>query len=158
MRTVRVYVDTSVFGGTQDAEFARYSKRFFDGVIAGGFVVLVSEQTLAEMELAPAEVRRVLEGLPAQGVERVSVDEEVEALADAYIQAGVLGVGSRGDAIHVAAAAVAGADLILSWNFRHVVRYDRIRMFNGVNAIRGYDSLDIRSPMEVAYDSEEEDV
>jgi len=58
----------------------------------------------------------------------------------------------------VAAATVAGADLIVSWNFRHIVRLDRIRMFNGVNALKGYRALDIRSPMEVCYGPEDQDV
>ena len=55
-----------------------------------------------------------------------------------------------------AAASVAGADLMLSWNFKHIVRYDRIRKFNGVNALKGYSALDIRSPLEVQNGENEE--
>ena len=65
---------------------------------------------------------------------------------------------ARPDAVHVAAATVAQADLILSWNFEHIVRYDRIRKFNGVNAIQGYRVLDIRSPLEIDYDGEDQDI
>ena len=52
----------------------------------------------------------------------------------------------------MAAATVARADLILSWNFKHLVRYDKVRKFNGVNALNGYPAIDIRSPLEVAHD------
>lgn len=55
-------------------------------------------------------------------------------------------------------ATVARADLILSWNFKHIVRYDRIQKFNGVNLTRGYRAVDIRSPLEVDYDDEDEDI
>lgn len=158
MPKIRVYVDTSVFGGVEDEEFAEFSRRFFDRVRRGDFTVLVSPQTIAELEKAPPAILRVLETLPPEDVETVPVDAEVESLAEAYVAAGALGVASRGDAIHVAAATVAKADLILSWNFRHIVRYDRIQKFNGVNALKGYHALDIRSPLEVAYGDEDENL
>ena len=53
------------------------------------------------------------------------------------------------DAGHVAAATVAGADLIVSWNFRHIVHYDKIRAYNAVNLLHGYREIEIRSPLEV---------
>ena len=69
-------------------------------------------------------------------------------------------MGSRriADATHVAAATVARADLILSWNFKHLVNYNRIRKFNGVNALKGFAQIEIRSPLEVSYGDEGEDV
>ncbi len=158
MRSPRVYVDTSVFGGVNDPEFARPSKRFFERVTVGDFIVLVSLQTVAELRAAPEAVRRVLAVLDPARVETVDVDAEVESLADAYMAAGVVGPKWRGDALHVAAATVAGADLVLSWNFRHIVRFDRVRMFNGINGIRGYRPLDIRSPLEVEHDDADETV
>ncbi len=65
-----------------------------------------------------------------------------------------MGSGSRGDAIHVAAATVAGADLVLSWNFKHIVNYDRIHKYNAVNLLNGYRQIDIRSPMELTHGEE----
>jgi hypothetical protein len=56
----------------------------------------------------------------------------------------------------VAAATVAGADVILSWNFKHIVNFSRIRRFNSVNVALGYRTMTILSPMEVAYEDEEE--
>jgi hypothetical protein len=88
-------------------------------------------------------------------MELVPIDEEVLELRDAYISAGILSPNSAEDAAHVAAAAVAGVDLIVSWNFRHIVHFDKIRMYNAVNSLRGYKPLEIRSPSEVV-DYEEE--
>ena len=158
MAKVRVYVDTSVFGGVHDEEFSAESIRFFELVRRREFIVLLSPLTVRELEGAPEPVRRVLEDLPDDCTENVDVDEEVEALADAYLEAGVLSDDSRDDAVHVAAATVAGANLLLSWNFKDIVRYDRIRMFNGVNALKGYRRVDIRSPLEVPYGEGQEEV
>lgn len=87
----------------------------------------------------------------------VPVDERVLALRDAYVSAGIVGAKWADDAAHVAAASVAEADLIVSWNFRHIVHFDKIRQYNAVNALEGYRALEIRSPLEVI-DYEDEDV
>ena len=149
MRKIRVYADTSVFGGTQDNEFADISRRFFERVRKGAFRVLVSEETIRELSDAPPSVMEVWNSLSSEMLERVEIDDEVKHLAQAYLEAGVLGPASSSDAIHVAAATVAGADLILSWNFRHIVNFNRIQGFNGVNVSNGYRAMTILSPMEV---------
>lgn len=158
MHRIRVYVDTSVFGGTQDEEFAEASNRFFERVKNGEFVVLVSETTYRELTNAPEEVRRVLAALPNECVEELFVEDDAESLAEAYVSAGVLARGAEDDARHVATATVAKADLILSWNFRHIVNYDLIRKFNAVNLLNGYKPLDVHSPLEVEYGGENKNV
>ena len=152
MHKIRVYVDTSVFGGVQDVEFAQITKRFFEQISRRRFVVLVSRLTTDELENAPEGVSRVMSGLSPEHIEPASLNDEVRDLAEAYIKAGVLGEASMDDAIHVAAATVAGADLILSWNFRHIVNYNRICGFNSVNTRNGYRSMVILSPREVIDD------
>ena len=158
MHRIRVYVDNSVFGGTEDEEFVEASRRFFEGVRGGRYLVLVSRVVLDEIERAPEKVRQVLADLPPDSVKEIPIDDEVNELAQAYIEAGVLGGRRIADATQVAAATVARADLILSWNFKHLVNYDRIRKFNGVNALNGYPQIEIRSPLEVSYVDEDQDV
>jgi predicted nucleic acid-binding protein len=148
MHKIRVYVDTSVFGGIQDEEFAAATGEFFRQVRQGAFVVLVSPMTTAELEKAPDGVRSVLRDLAENQVERIALTLEVEELAEDYVRAGVLGSASADDATHVAAATVAGADLIVSWNFRHIVNYSRIRGFNAVNVRNGYRIITILTPRE----------
>jgi predicted nucleic acid-binding protein len=151
----RAYIDTSVFGGLYDEEFAEVTEQFLQQVRDGTFAVLVSALTTAELDEAPENVRRVLHELPPAQIEPVPLSEEVRALADEYVRAGVLGRASLDDATHVAAATVAGADLIVSWNFRHIVNYNRIRGFNAVNVRKGYQTITILSPREVANVDEE---
>jgi predicted nucleic acid-binding protein len=157
---VRAYADTSVFGGVQDEEFREASRQFFRRVKRGDYMILLSTLTLREIAGAPSNVRRVLAELPRSQIAEIppEAEDEAERLADAYIAAGVLEGTSRADATHVAIATVARADLILSWNFRHIVNYQRIGEFNRVNALNGYPRIEIHSPLEVAYADEDEGI
>ena len=87
--------------------------------------------------------------LPQENVEIVTVNPQVTALRDAYLQAGFISPGSADDAEHVAAATVASVDLLVSWNFRHIVRHEKIQGFEGVNMLNGYRTPRIYSPREV---------
>jgi hypothetical protein len=116
-----------VFGGCFDAEFEHVSRRFFLEAQAGRFVVVISDVTTRELQEAPEEVRQVLVQLPEGQVEEFMIDDEVTALRDAYLAAGVVGVASEADAEHIAAATVAEVDIVVSWNFKHIVHFDKIR-------------------------------
>ena len=94
------------------------------------------------------EVPAVLTRLAPDTVERLFINEESERLLTAYLRAKVVGGQHSNDAHHVAIATVARADVILSWNFKHIVHWDRIRMFNAVNLREGYPIAEIRSPKE----------
>jgi len=155
---IRVYVDTSVFGGTQDEEFRSASNCFFEQVRQGKYAVLISEITVDEISQAPANVQRLFTNLPRGSVLKVTaeIEDEARELANAYLAAGILGKTSRGDAMHVAVATVARADLILSWNFKHLVNYERINEFNGVNSLNGYPQIAIHSPLEMTHGDENE--
>ena len=152
MRKIRVYVDTSVFGGVQDEEFSEASQRFFERVHKGEFVVLLSTVTLRELEKSPDAIKAVWQSLPAELVEILPINDDVQELSEAYLNADILTASSLNDALHVAAATTAGADLILSWNFKHIVNFSRIRGFNSVNISLGYRTMTILSPLEVSYD------
>ena len=60
------------------------------------------------------------------------------------------------DALHIAAATLAGVDVLVSWNFKHVVNLHRIQAYNEVNRDMGYEALDIRTPREI-YDDEQDE-
>jgi len=152
MPQFRVYVDTSVIGGCLDEEFADPSRQLLDWAREGKIVLLVSDVVIDELGEAPEAVRAIFAGLPIESVERIAVDDRVRSLRDAYLSGGIIGPASAYDATHVAAASVATADAICSWNFRHIVRLDRIKAYNEVNARNGYGTLTIMSPREVNLD------
>jgi len=151
----RIYIDTSVIGGCFDEEFADDSKRLMEAVKRGDFIVLISEIVLAELGDAPEDVKNLLISLPENMIEKVTVSEEIIGLRDKYIEADILSPKWLDDAAHVASATVAQADAIVSWNFKHIVRLDKMKSYNRVNLASGYDILTIVSPKEVIIDDEE---
>ena len=149
MKVLRVYADTSVFGGCFDPEFDRASLAFFEEVRSGRFVLLVSDVTLRELAAAPDHVQKLVPGLPNDAIEIISDSAEVRQLRDAYLAANVVGPASHRDAEHIAAATLGDADVVVSWNFKHIVHFDRIRGYEAVNLLQGYKPLRIHSPNEV---------
>src|SRR5712691_11089702 len=116
MKRLRVYADTSVFGGCFDEEFAKESKVLFEEIRNGKFILVISDTTLRELNAAPENVQEVLTGLPPEMVEVINLSDDIQSLRDAYLKAAVVGPSSEADAEHIAAASVAGVDLVVSWN------------------------------------------
>jgi predicted nucleic acid-binding protein len=148
-RQLRIYADTSVIGGCFDAEFEQASRKLFERIQEGRFILVLSGTTLEELNQAPARVQQVVKALPQWAVERVFLTREMEMLRDACISAGVVEESSLYDAEHIACATVADVDVIVSWNFKHIVNFDRIRGYHAVNLFRGYHQVPIHTPAEV---------
>jgi len=149
MKRLRIYIDTSVVGGCFDSDFETESRALFDMIKAGRLIAVVSSLLADELRLAPSKVQAILVELPSKGVESITVDLEAISLRDAYLAAGVVGDAQSNDALHVALATVARADMIVSWNFKHIVHFDKIRGFTAVNLREGYLPIEIRSPREI---------
>ena len=81
--------------------------------------------------------------------EILTVDEEVDRVADKYIQEGVIPKVYRDDALHIALASVNGLDILVSWNFKHLVKHKTRIEVAGVNTLLGYKAIDICTPWEV---------
>ena len=88
---------------------------------------------------------------------RILHSEDSLELADEYQKRGVLSPNFYDDGLHIGLATVAQADLLVSWNFKHIVHFDKIRLFNAVNIEFGYKPLQIFSPREVTTYGREED-
>ncbi len=152
----RIYIDTSVVGGYFDEEFSRDTIPFFDRVKNGEITIVVSDILEAELLRAPDFVKGLLTSIPGQCVEKVRLSPEATGLADRYIEAKVVGKTSRADCQHIAIATLANVDVLVSWNFKHIVNLDRIRGYNGINYQNGYKMIEIRTPKEIAkYGTEE---
>jgi len=155
LKRLRVYIDTSVIGGCLDPEFAPESRALLEMARTGKVTLVVSDVLGDELEEAPPAVQKVFDSLSDDCLEYVETGPEEEALRRRYVESGVVRERSAGDALHVAAATVARADMIVSWNFKHIVNYAKIRGFNAVNMREGYFPIEIRSPREVvSYDEE----
>lgn len=149
MRKSRVYVDTSVIGGCCDPEFQEWSNGLLEDFEAGRYGLLLSSLTDAEIEDAPEEVKDVYRRFRGLAQEVLDLSDEAIGLADEYLRHGIVPASFLDDARHIAIATVAAADILVSWNFKHIVHYEKIQRFNAVNLEMGYKPISIHSPREV---------
>jgi predicted nucleic acid-binding protein len=144
----RIYIDTSVIGGYYDAEYESATRQLFSRIANGEYDVYFSEINEAELQNAPQQVKDVKKLIPPNCYHYIEMIDEVKALALLYISENALGKASRNDAYHIALASVNRIDCLISWNFKHIVNYDKIKKFNAINMNFGYPLIDIRSPLE----------
>ena len=149
MKTLRIYIDTSVLGGCFDSEFELWSNRLLEALHRREYIAVLSSVTAAEVEQAPEQVKQVHAELIAAGAELLMVSSEAMDLLGNYGAKNILGPKFQNDMLHIALATITDADVLVSWNFRHIVRLDKIRLFNAVNMECGYKPLTICSPREV---------
>ena len=151
----RIYIDNSVFGGYHDREFQTETRRFFQRIANGDFRVFISAVTRLELLPAPQRIKAVVSLVPPDDLVELTFSREARDLANKYIAQKILGPASLNDAYHIAIATANRLDVVVSWNFKHIVNYDKIRLFNAVNLMSGFPSIDIRSPLEMIKHDEE---
>jgi predicted nucleic acid-binding protein len=152
---LRLYLDTSVFGGVFDEEFQVESRRLFDAIKKKKASVMISDVVLEELESAPEKIRALVSDLPKDHLIFLDTTLEAIKLRDEYLARKILTPKSTDDATHVALATINRADAIVSWNFKHIVRLDKMKQYNQVNFSLGYGILEIVSPKEVLFDEKE---
>jgi len=148
MKKLRIYIDTSVLGGYFDDEFNVDTKLLFEEILRGEYRLVISDLTERELVNAPDRVRTLLRDLKID-FEVIAVTQESIDLAMDYIKEKVVGQTSLDDCIHIATATIHKLDLLISWNFKHIVNVIRIRGYNSINLRNGYPTLEIRSPKDL---------
>lgn len=148
MKKIKVYFDTSVIGGFYDKEFETETQIIFNEVIDNKYALSISDLTIRELIKAPEHVRNLLKDKHIIH-NTLLVNDEVLELAKEYIRENVVGETSFEDCIHIALATVNEIDILVSWNFKHIVNIHRIRGYNAINIRNGYSHLEIRSPKDI---------
>jgi predicted nucleic acid-binding protein len=149
MKKQRIYFDTSVFGGYFDKEFEEFTKPLYDRINNGEFKVLLSAVLQRELEPAPEKIIKLITELKSEYTEFLEENDEAVDLATEYITEKVVGPTSYADCLHISLATINRADLLVSWNFKHIVNIERIRGYNSINIKNGYKQLEIRSPRDL---------
>ena len=145
----RFYFDTSVFGGVFDSEFEEETLILFEKVKLGQIKCVYSNLTEVELSTAPERVRTFFEEINPINKERVLVTPDALHLAETYVNEKVVGETSMDDCIHIATATINKVDILVSWNFKHIVNVYRIRGYNAINLKLGFQNLNIHSPKEI---------
>ncbi len=149
MRSLRLYFDTSVFGGVYDVEFQEETEMLFKMVKKGEVTCVYSDLCEFELEKAPEMIKEHFLSLDKKQTEFVEITEEINQLAEEYVKKRVVGQTSIDDCRHIACATINKVDYLVSWNFKHIVNIFRIRGYNAINIKNGHIKLDIRSPKEI---------
>jgi hypothetical protein len=154
MHKQRIYIDTSVIGGCFDEVFAEWSNKLFDEFIAGIRIAVISDLTFDELTKAPDYIRDRINDIPIQNKEIILRNSDSNFLAMKYVEFKVISEKSFDDATHIALSTINNVDVLVSWNFKHIVNLNRILKYNSINMMFGYKTLEIRNPMEVLNDEE----
>ncbi len=144
-----IYIDTSVFGGKFDDEFEFWTDLFFKKVINSKLMLIFSDVAEDELIKAPRKVKEFVESIPESNILRVELTEEAVILAERYLAEKVVGTSSRADCYHIALATILKVDILVSWNFKHIVNIQKINGYNAVNLMTGYKTIEIRTPREI---------
>jgi predicted nucleic acid-binding protein len=159
-RKLRLYLDTTIpsylfVKGWQDgSEAARLvwerhetTRRLWERCVAGEYRVSLSDIFFEELKRCPQpKLGKIQEQLDMVAFDRLHDSLEARGLAAEYIRRGVLEEKDFNDCLHIAYAVVNGCDMILSWNFRHIVNDLTRGKVRVVNSISRYNEIGIVSP------------
>jgi hypothetical protein len=147
---VRLYLDTSVVS-------ARVDNRLPERMQATGeFWGRLADYEVAVSELTVREINATVDPALRQEMQRfirefevLSIGPDSRGLSQEYVRRGVFSPATLDDALHVALAVVSRRDVLVSWNFRHLVNRRRRALINEVNIQLGFPTIEIVAPPEL---------
>lgn len=150
MRKLRIYLDTSVISHLEQEdvpEKMEQTRNLWKILQTGKYEVIISDLVLAEINECKEPKRSILKEYLAQiNYERVDITEEAEEIADEIINEGILNSKSFDDCLHIASAILNDCNIIVSWNFKHMVNVDTINGIRKITFAKRYNNIDIYAP------------
>jgi len=152
MRKQRIYLETTLFNYYFDTDRDAHADTvtLFKEIAAGKFEAFTSDAVIDELTKAPADKSTAMLALMDEySITILPVTDEARRLTGIYLSGGIIPQKYETDGIHIAVATVNKLDVIVSMNFRHIVKWKTIQMTRTVNINNGYRPIEIFSPMEV---------
>lgn len=152
MRIQKVYLETTIFNYYFDVEREAHpdTVRLFEEIAAGKYLAFTSTYVLDELSKAPEEKRnKMLSLIERSNVTVLDISDEAALLASIYVSEGIIPQRFFTDGVHIAMATVHDMDMILSLNFKHIVKKKTIELSEVVNVRQGYRRVQIYTPREV---------
>lgn len=150
MRKLKIYLDTSVISHLDAPDVSdkmNDTLALWEDIKSGLYEVTTSDVALREVGNCKEPKQSTLfDYLSEIEYECFSITDEAELLANEIIKQGILTQKSFDDCLHIAIAVINNCDIILSWNFKHMVNIKTINGVRAVNILNGYKSIDIYSP------------
>lgn len=155
MRIPKIYLETTLFNFYFDNDRDAHSDtvKLFGEVAAGKYEAFTSTYVTDELENAPKTKRdKMLYLITEYDIAVLAPNDEAVRLADIYIAEGIIPKKYRNDSLHITIATVNELDMIISMNFKHIVKRKTILATGKINKLNGYRAIEIYSPMEVVED------
>lgn len=150
MRKLKIYLDTSVISYLRQEDAPEKMKdtlELWEDLRKGKYHICVSDVTITEIDKCPEPKREfMIARLMDISYTLLRKDAEAINLSNLYVETGGLPPKSLNDALHLAIASVGDCDIILSWNFKHMVNFRAITAVEAVNIANKYRLLRIMSP------------
>lgn len=150
MRKLKIYLDTSVISYLDqiDAEEKmEQTRKLWKILQIGKYDIVISDLVLMEINECNEPKRSILKEYLAQiNYERISITEETEEIANEIIKEGILNPKSFDDCLHIASAIISDCNIIISWNFKHMVNVDTINGVRKITFAKRYNNIDIYAP------------
>lgn len=160
MRKLKVYLDTSVVSYLYQVDAPEKMQNtldlweLFKNKV---YEVYISDIVIREISGCNEEKLKILlDYLDQIDYNIIETDEDTVELAGKFIDFGILKQKSFDDGQHIAAAILAGCDIITSWNFKHIVNVKTVRGVKVITTLEGYKDLLIYPPS-VLIESEDDD-
>jgi len=147
---VKIYLDTSVISCLQVPETPERmadTLRLWEDIKAGIYEVVVSDITIGEISECPEPKRSfMLNELKKIPLVVIEAEKKVEELSQEFIRIGILKEKYIDDCMHIATALLAKCDIIVSWNFKHIVNDKTIEGVKIISKTKGFDGIKIYCP------------
>ena len=153
MRIPKIYLETTLFNFYFDKDRDAHADtvKLFNEIAAGKYEAFTSFYVIDELEDAPADKRnKMIALIERYDITVLALNDEAEQLADTYVEHGIIPLKYRTDGVHIAVAAVNDLDMIISMNFQHIVKRKTKLGTGNINALNGYRTVEICTPMEVS--------
>ena len=146
----RIYLDTSTISHLHQLDAPdkmNETLALWDDIKKGKYDVYLSDVGITEILDNKSPKREILVNhLEDISYTLLSVTDEVYAYADKLIELDILTQKSFDDCLHIGCAIVHRCNIILSWNFKHMVRVKTVNGVRSINAMLGYHGIDIYPP------------
>ena len=153
MKKIKYYIETSVFNfvfADDSPEKKELTERLFQKIEDERLEIYISEVVMDEINKAPESIKeRLLTLIQKYQPTLLPVDQEVKDLAQKFIEDGIIPERYIDDALHISVAIVNNLDMLISWNFQHIVKVKTRVEVNAVSRFLMYSGIEICSPLEV---------
>ena len=158
MKKIKLYLDTSIINFALAEDIGEPEKnatlKLCQEINAGKYEAFISEIVIREIARTPDEARRkkLLDFVQNFNVQTLAVNPEAQNMAERYVEEKIIPTVYLDDALHIALTTINGLDVLVSWNFKHLVKHKTRYEVSGVNILMGYQTIDICTPLEVIDD------